>query len=328
MPIRAQPLAATSTSFLTHFAEEAEVHGVAELMGQQGPLIGRAAIGAFFGPMFANLEWLMQQNTTTDIAVGPGETTATTSTGLVEMAKPVGQDQIVLLARYDDVLKLVAGRWKFTRRTLVPYRFSAGAGDYRLSAAGPFGNAISGCGKAIQRLAQRCTIATGQGDNLWHIAVLAARSPQRRPWQPARRSQIGGSGRQAICVIVGRVDRPDCCRMASHQLLLASGAIIGLEAAGQEIGEIEGGIADRDRLQVDKARAPAGLEDDVIDAGIGMDHRRREGLGRGPVADQRHGCRVDQRQRSFVQMAGKERTAFPPRRGKQRRRAVGMTPGG
>lgn len=111
--------------FLAHFAEEAEVHGVAELMGRPGPLIGRAAIGAFFGPIFANLEWLMQQNTTTDIAVGPGETTATTSTGLVEMAKPVGQAQIVLLARYDDVLKLVAGRWQFTRRTLVPYRFSA-----------------------------------------------------------------------------------------------------------------------------------------------------------------------------------------------------------
>ncbi len=111
-------------AFLTHFTEDAEFFGVAELMGHQGPLKGTTAIGAFFGPILANLEWLMQQNTTTDITIGPDGTTAQTSTGLVELAKPVGSDQIVLLARYDDELKLVDGCWKFTRRTLVPYRFS------------------------------------------------------------------------------------------------------------------------------------------------------------------------------------------------------------
>ncbi len=110
--------------FLTHFVEDAEFLGVAELMGQQGPLKGPAAIGAFFGPLLANLEWLMQQNTTTDITIGPDGTTARTSTGLVEMAKPKGRDQIVLMARYDDELKLVDGCWKFTRRNLVPYRFT------------------------------------------------------------------------------------------------------------------------------------------------------------------------------------------------------------
>jgi ketosteroid isomerase-like protein len=110
--------------FLTHFVEDAEFFGVAELMGQEGPLKGAVAIGAFFGPMLMNLEWLMQQNTTTDITIGPDGSTARTSTGLVELAKPKGSNQIVLMARYDDDLKSVDGRWKFTKRTLVPYRFS------------------------------------------------------------------------------------------------------------------------------------------------------------------------------------------------------------
>lgn len=110
--------------YLTFFVEDAEFCGVAELLGQPGPLRGKAAIGAFFGPLLAGLEWLLQQNTTTDIAIGADGTTATTSTSLIEQAKPRGRDHMVLVARYDDELKLVDGRWKFTRRTLVPYRFS------------------------------------------------------------------------------------------------------------------------------------------------------------------------------------------------------------
>ena len=110
--------------FLAYFTEDAEVHGVAELLGMPGPLIGRAGIGAFFGPLLAGIEWLQQQNTTTDIVLSPDGRTATTSTGLVEMAKPQGRDQMVLIARYDDELALEDGAWKFTRRTLVPYRFS------------------------------------------------------------------------------------------------------------------------------------------------------------------------------------------------------------
>jgi ketosteroid isomerase-like protein len=115
--------------FLDHFAEDAEIRGVAELLGFPGPLQGRAAIGAFFGTLLENLEWLQQQNTTTDIVLGSGGTSATTSTGLIENAKPKGRDQMVLLARYDDELKLVEGRWKFARRTLVPYRFSIWPAD-------------------------------------------------------------------------------------------------------------------------------------------------------------------------------------------------------
>jgi ketosteroid isomerase-like protein len=110
--------------FLTHFAEDAEFRGVAELLGFPGPLKGKAAIGSFFGPLLASLEWLQQQNTITDITIGADGTTASASTGLIENAKPRGRDHVVLLARYDDELKLERGRWKFTMRTLVPYRFS------------------------------------------------------------------------------------------------------------------------------------------------------------------------------------------------------------
>lgn len=115
--------------FLGHFVDDAEVHGVPELLGLPGPLKGKAAIAAFFGPLLAGLEWLQQQNTTTDIAIGADGTTAKTSTGLVEQAKPRGRDQMVLVARYDDELKLVEGRWLFTCRTLVPYRFSPWPAD-------------------------------------------------------------------------------------------------------------------------------------------------------------------------------------------------------
>lgn len=110
--------------YLTFFAEDAEFHGVAELMGQTGPLRGKAAIGAFFGPLFQGLEWLQQQNTTTDITLSADGTEARTSTGLVEMARPRGGVQMVLIARYDDELRLIGDRWQFVRRTLVPYRFA------------------------------------------------------------------------------------------------------------------------------------------------------------------------------------------------------------
>lgn len=114
-------------AFLGHFAEDAEVHGVPELLGQAGPLRGRAAIGGFFGPLLAGLAWVQQQNTTTDIVLSPDGATATTSTGLVERAKPHDREAMLLIARYDDALKRDGGRWIFTRRTLVPYSFTTGA---------------------------------------------------------------------------------------------------------------------------------------------------------------------------------------------------------
>jgi hypothetical protein len=109
--------------FLALFTEDAEVHGTPELMGLPGPFKGHEGIRGFFGPAFEAMEWLSQQNTTTDIWIGSDGKTAKTSSSLVEMAKREGYPQIVLIARYDDELALTDEGWKFTKRTLVPYRF-------------------------------------------------------------------------------------------------------------------------------------------------------------------------------------------------------------
>ena len=111
-------------AFMSFFADDAEVHGIAELLGLQGPLRGNAQIAGLFGKSFQNLEWLVQMNNITDINLGADKLTATTSTGLLELAKRKGAATIMLLARYDDQLTLTANGWRFTRRTLTPYRFS------------------------------------------------------------------------------------------------------------------------------------------------------------------------------------------------------------
>ncbi len=110
--------------YLSVFTEDADFFGVAEMMGQPGPLKGHAAIGAFFGPSFERLEWLQQQNTITSVTLGPDGRTATTTTSLTESAKPQGGDQILLIARYEDELVLTEGGWKIAKRKLVPHRFS------------------------------------------------------------------------------------------------------------------------------------------------------------------------------------------------------------
>lgn len=111
-------------AFLSFFTEDAEVHGIPEMMGLPGPFKGHDALRGFFGKSFENLSWLVQMNNITDVNLGPDGKTATTSTGLVEMAQAEGADQIVLIARYDDELNLTDAGWKFTRRVLTPFRFS------------------------------------------------------------------------------------------------------------------------------------------------------------------------------------------------------------
>lgn len=111
--------------FLAFFTEDAEVHGIPELMGLPGPFKGHEGLRGFFGPAFENMEWLQQQNTTTDINISADGKSATTSTGLVEMAMVKGAEKpAVLMARYDDELALTADGWKFTRRSLTPYRMA------------------------------------------------------------------------------------------------------------------------------------------------------------------------------------------------------------
>lgn len=105
------------------FTTDAEVRGVAGLLGKPEPLKGSDQIAAFFKPSFEALEWLIQMNTTTDILISADGTTATASTGLVERAKRKNADGIMLVARYDDELVLTEEGWKFARRTLTRLHF-------------------------------------------------------------------------------------------------------------------------------------------------------------------------------------------------------------
>lgn len=111
-------------AFTEFFTDNAEVHGIAGLLGQPEPLAGRAQIGTFFGRTFDNVEWLSQMNNTTDIALSADGKHATTSTGLVEMAKRKNANMIVLIGRYDDELILTEHGWRFSKRTFTVYRFS------------------------------------------------------------------------------------------------------------------------------------------------------------------------------------------------------------
>ncbi len=111
-------------AFVSFFAEDAEIHGIAGLLGQPEPISGREAIGAFFGASFERLDWLVQMNTTTDIELGANGKTAKTSTNLVERAQRTDANMVVLVARYDDELALTDDGWRFTKRTLTPLRFS------------------------------------------------------------------------------------------------------------------------------------------------------------------------------------------------------------
>lgn len=111
-------------SFVSFFTEDAEVHGIASLLGQPEPIVGRAAIGAFFGASFERVEWLVQLNNITDVHLDDDGYSATTSTGLVERARRKGGNMVVLVARYDDELTLTKDGWRFTRRTLTPFSFS------------------------------------------------------------------------------------------------------------------------------------------------------------------------------------------------------------
>jgi len=110
-------------AFTDFFTTDAEIHGVASLLGKPEPLKGHEQIAALFTPSFDILEWLMQLNTTTDIVIGADGKTAATSTGLIETAKRKDGSTIVLTARYDDELTLTEKGWRFAKRTLTPLRF-------------------------------------------------------------------------------------------------------------------------------------------------------------------------------------------------------------
>jgi hypothetical protein len=110
-------------AFVNFFDADAEIHGIARLLGQPEPLKGAQQIGAIFGRSFENIEWLLQMNTTTDVIVSADGRKATASTTLIERAKRKNAGAIELTARYDDELVLTKDGWRFTKRTLTPYAF-------------------------------------------------------------------------------------------------------------------------------------------------------------------------------------------------------------
>jgi len=110
-------------AFTAFFTTDAEIYGVASLLGKPEPIKGHEQIAALFGPSFNILEWLQQQNTITDIVISADGQTATASIGLIETAKRKNAGSIILTARYDDELALTDKGWRFTKRKLTPLRF-------------------------------------------------------------------------------------------------------------------------------------------------------------------------------------------------------------
>jgi hypothetical protein len=116
--------------YLSFFADDAVMHGILEMFGQTGPLVGKEALRGFFGPAFDGLEWLIQLNSITGIEIGDDEETATASLGVQEQAGGAN-GEILMLGRYDDKLVLTDEGWKFAERRLTVYKFGpvAGAGS-------------------------------------------------------------------------------------------------------------------------------------------------------------------------------------------------------
>ncbi len=108
--------------YLSFFTEDAVMHGILEMFGQTGPLVGKDALRGFFGQAFAGLEWLVQLNSITNINIGEDGESATTSLGVQERAGGAN-GSIIMLGRYDDKLVLTDDGWKFAERRLTVYKF-------------------------------------------------------------------------------------------------------------------------------------------------------------------------------------------------------------
>lgn len=109
--------------YLTFFTEDAVMHGILEMFGQTGPLVGKDALRGFFGQAFEGLDWLVQLNSITDIRIGDDGKSATTSLGVQERAGGAN-GSIIMLGRYNDRLVLTDQGWKFTERRLTVYKFA------------------------------------------------------------------------------------------------------------------------------------------------------------------------------------------------------------
>jgi hypothetical protein len=104
------------------FLKDAEVHGLIELVGGKGPLVGPQQVVDMLATAFVNFNWLTQMNNIISINFDSTGKTATTRTNLVERAGPKGRAAtFILVAVYDDVLKLTDQGWRFAKRTITPH---------------------------------------------------------------------------------------------------------------------------------------------------------------------------------------------------------------
>jgi ketosteroid isomerase-like protein len=109
--------------YLTFFTDDAVMHGILEMFGQTGPLVGKEALRGFFGAAFAGLDWLIQLNSITAITIGKDGESATATLGVQERAAGAN-GEIIMVGRYDDQLVLTDDGWKFAERRLTVYKFA------------------------------------------------------------------------------------------------------------------------------------------------------------------------------------------------------------
>jgi uncharacterized protein (TIGR02246 family) len=97
------------------FVDDARVCGVAQAVEGGDDLIGRAAIGGFFGRMFEQVESVTQMPHTADVRV-TGDT-ASASCDIVEYVKYGGAPGfVIVVAHYDDSFRRTEGGWRFALR--------------------------------------------------------------------------------------------------------------------------------------------------------------------------------------------------------------------
>jgi hypothetical protein len=103
-------------------SENCEVEGLVEIVGGKGPLIGRRQVVEMLGSAFPHFKWITQSNTIVSVTLDSTGTIATTRTNLVERAGPKARPNLfILVAVYDDVLKLTGEGWRFAKRTITAH---------------------------------------------------------------------------------------------------------------------------------------------------------------------------------------------------------------
>lgn len=106
------------------FTDDAELHGLTQLIGQgDAPLVGREAIRQFLGGSHGVVDYLHQHAFISNVEVR--DDTATASCQLTEFCKLTDGDLIVLFGDFADTYRRIDGNWRFARRVFVPKAMNA-----------------------------------------------------------------------------------------------------------------------------------------------------------------------------------------------------------